>query len=153
MAPWADLLYACDGTWWDKYQPVFEGEKWTQDKAAANKYGLNYIAGLGHAGMSLDPGYIHYGKNSGYQLLNLMIHFGISRAVLLGYDYKSGPKGMHWFGNHQGLNNPDEPMLAQWRTKIAQAVPDLKAAGVEVINCSRDTAIDCFPRERLEDVL
>ena len=33
MAPWADMLYACDLKWWRWHDgaPYFLGEKWTQD--------------------------------------------------------------------------------------------------------------------------
>ena len=32
-------------------------------------------------------------------------------------------------------------------------VAPLRAAGVEVVNCSRSTRLDCFPRGTIEEVL
>ena len=88
MAPWAEVLYACDGDWWDVHGgvPGFEGERWTTNHEASIKYGLNYVAG-GHDLIFSDrPGYITYGGNSGFQTLNLAYLQGMHDILLLGFD-------------------------------------------------------------------
>jgi hypothetical protein len=155
LAPWADVLYACDGQWWRHYEgvPEFGGQKWTQDADAASRYGLNYIQGYHRNGLSLDRGAIHYGGNSGFQALNLAVHMGARRIILLGFDMQLGADGKrHWFGNHPGKLNL-QSTYEGWRDFFAKAVPDLARLGVEVINATRETALTCFPREPLRQAL
>lgn len=103
--------------------------------------------------MSRDPDFIHTGGNGGYQLLNIAALAGATRILLTGYDMQPGPAGEeHWFGSHPpevrvGMN------FAKWIAAFETTPPDLAAMGVEVINCTRSTALTCFPRACLEDVL
>lgn len=152
LAPWADLLYGCDASFWEKYKPAFDGLRVTQD---ARPPGLLRVPSLPRPGLSRDPTYIHQGANSGYQALNLAVHLGCNPILLLGFDMKPGPNGeSHWHGDHvAGLNNPCPENFKMWRDFFATTVPDLARAGVEVLNCTPDSALDCFPRARLEDVI
>lgn len=92
------------------------------------------------------------GMNSGYQAVNLAHLAGAARAVLLGYSMKrlAGSGAMHWFGDHPIKTG--EPVLTSMLTcyrTLAKALPRV----FEVINATRDTALDCFPRRSLESVL
>ena len=51
------------------------------------------------------------------------------------------------------MNNPSLANYQRWMVMFETLGPDLSRAGVEVINCSLDTALDCFPKAKLEDVL
>jgi hypothetical protein len=150
VAPWADILYACDLKWWDWHKgvPDFAGERWTQDADAARKYGLSYVRGKGGKGLSTDTGTIHTGSNSGYQAINLAYLFGARRVILTGYDMKVGPNGAaHWFGNHpDNIVSNHSGWLAGFKTIVDQRL-------VEVINCTRDTALTCFPQMSIEEAL
>ena len=71
LAPWADVLYACDQAWWDEHNgvPDFAGQKWTIDRIAAKNYGLNRIGIANGSHWSNIPGEIALGMNSGFQAL------------------------------------------------------------------------------------
>jgi hypothetical protein len=143
LAPWADLLYACDMEWWDFHQPDFAGEKWTCDGEAAKKHGINYIAGHSRAGISLDPSYIHYGGNSGFQCCNLLVHRGVKKIILLGFDFQETGGKKHWFGDHPfPLHNMRN--WANYTKHFNDAAQQFQQAGVEVVNCSRASALSCF---------
>lgn len=156
-------MYACDARWWDHHEPIeFAGEKWTQlplnepalhtqQMAVIEKYGLRSIQG-GH-GSGLGEPHIHYGSNSGYQAINLAYLWGAAEIILLGYDMQATGGKQHWFGDH-----PDGPMKVQshydsWMTDYSRLADGLARAGVEVINCSRATALTCFRQAVLEEVL
>ena len=71
---------------------------------------------------------------------------------------KAGPNGEeHWFGQHydsDGRPVPTAPAtIARWAAGFATLLPQLRALGVEVLNAGPDSAIDCFPKVRLEDCL
>jgi hypothetical protein len=155
LALWADILYACDGEWWDRYIEnvllTFSGELWTQDVPAASKYGINRIEADGACGLGRDK--IHYGANSGYQAINLAYLFGAKRVILLGFDMRrSDDRKSHWHGDHPGPLNKDMPIKA-WVKNFWKLAEDLKGENVEVINSTRDTALECFNKVKLEVAL
>jgi len=155
-AKWADALYGADATWWREAQnaPGFRGLKVCLEAIEfRDVHVLKYHHDGTNTGLSFDPEYLCTGSNSGYQGVNLAVLLGASRIILLGYDMKFGPNGeKHWHEDHAG-RNPGEVQLQEWRAKFATMVPDLAKAGVEVINCSRDTALDMFPKLKLEEAL
>jgi len=158
-------LLACNIEWWDYYYPrdkfLRDGDfaKWTWDKPTAEKYGLSHIAGEWGDGLSTDPTVIHYGHSSGYQLINLALHYGVTEMILVGYDLRY-PKGYnghtrvtggarHYFGEYPpqlqhwtkfniGDNGELNGLLDCYRT----INPD--DYGIRIINCSPGSALDFF---------
>jgi hypothetical protein len=154
LAPWAPWMYACDGRWWDAWAAEtaqgFAGERWTQDRKAAQRYGLRYVESKACIGLGTDC--IHQGRNSGYQAINLAYLWGYRTVYLLGYDMSAAGGKTHFFGSHERGNLLDAPGgYEQYLDAFAEMRP--QDYGLTVINCSRRTALECFPRERLEDVL
>lgn len=155
LAPWAAVLYACDGCWWDWHQArselkAFKGRKITQDKDAAQRYGLDYIESRDAPGLSRDPQYIHKGSNSGIQAINLACHFGARRIALLGYDMQATNDKAHWFGDHP---NGFRSHWHRWLPLYQRVADDAQKMGIEIINVSRETALTCFPRQPLSSLL
>lgn len=141
-APWADVLYACDGPWWDRAHGArdFAGQRWTQDRSAAERWGLNWVEGRYRPGLSDTPKMIHYGGNSGYQAINLAYHFaGGPLAILIAYDMQKAPDGRrHHHDTEPAKSFPD---FRAWVANFATMRPDLDRLGLDVVNCSRVTAI------------
>jgi hypothetical protein len=81
---------------------------------------------------------------------------GAKRIILLGYDCQPDNGKAHFFGSHKdvsGLSDPQPHTYPHWRRCFATLAPELEKRGVEVVNCSRRTALTCFRQARLEDVL
>lgn len=98
----------------------------------------------------LKTGALCRGSNSGYQAVNLAYILGARRIILIGYDMHG--KGTHFFGKHPAplTNNTDyESFIAAFRAM------NPKFYGVEVINCTRRTAIpeEVFKRMELKSAL
>lgn len=151
------MLYACDERWWDfhKGAPEFEGVKLTQSKEAAEKYpDVKLIQGC-HAngkGLSFDEKTIHFGNNSGFQVLNLAYFFGATRIILIGYDMQRTNDKTHWHGDHpKPMHQPSG--FEKWKKNFAIAAKQLKERNVKVINCTAITALNCFEKADLADVL
>ena len=138
-APWADVLYAMDKPWWQKYhkevEAGFEGEKIAPVSGCYNARRVQF----------------GYGGNSGAGALALAAHFGARRIIMLGYDCKYAADGRrHWHGNHpKGLGNAVS--LPHWLGQFDAMAKQL--AGVEIINATRDTALEFWPRVPLESAL
>lgn len=155
LAPWADALYACDAAWWRHHEralAAFKGERWTQDEPASQDFRLHRVRGRDGNGLCIEPGVIHFGRNGGFQALNLAWHFGARRIVLLGYDMQNTGGRTHFFGEHpMHLGRPNA--FAGYIEHFERLAADLHKHGAEVINATRETALKCFPRMTLEQAL
>jgi hypothetical protein len=154
LAPWADVLYSCDAQWWDFHlgAPKFIGEKWCLEEESAKRWGLNHIKQSKEI-VSFTLGEIGTGGNSGYQAINLAVLQGAKKIILLGYDMKLGEhKRSHWFGEHPAKLTRSS-RHDEWVNKFNLAAPFYKEAGIEIINCTKDTALECFERKDLRDVI
>lgn len=90
--------------------------------------------------------------NSGAGAIAAAHHFGARRVILLGYDCQHTGGRKHWHGDHpEGGGSGNAGSVGKWPAQFLELVRHL--AGVEVINCSRETALTVFPRAQLEDVL
>lgn len=144
-----DVWIACDEGWHDEYSPVVgDFDKWHWNQSVCEKYGYKHIEGRWGDGLSTDKNYIHYGHSSGYQALNLALHYGADEIFLCGYDmryqgsrhYFSGlsekegeyPKRLRKHSTFDGL-------IKQYET-IPKANPNLN-----IYNCTKSSALTCFP--------
>lgn len=172
LMPWAEVLYSCDAAWWQHHKGVqhFQGERWSSHgsyegshksehaevtnnkKPAALEFGLHLVRGKSEFGFSFDPGFIHFGSNSGFQAINLALLFGVKRVILVGFNMQV-PAGAprHFFGNHPKplLNNTT---YLEWVPHYRDAARRLPP-GIEIINATPNTALTCFPQMELSDAL
>lgn len=150
LAPWADVLYACDHDWWHTHKgvPDFNGDKWTVNRNASYNFLLNCVQMDTQAIFSKQKGVIATGFNSGFQALNLAYLQGAKKIILLGYDYKWTDKS-HWFGDHpKGLQRT--PDFKKWLDHYEKAAPLID---IPVINCSPDSDLNCFKKLPLRKAL
>jgi hypothetical protein len=157
LIPHAEILYACDGPWWDVHQgcPQFAGEKWSSHQKHGNdklvhakRYGLRLVAGKAGKGFSTDPEMIHYGSNSGFQAINLAILFGAVRIILVGFNMQAVAGRAHFFGDHKGRLNKSVNY-----TRFVGAFNDASTRmpkGVRIVNATPKSALKCFPIVSLE---
>jgi len=156
LAPWADVLYAPDARWWGWHgagASSFPGRKYTLDDseaaAAAGAERLNYRSG---GGLSDDPTTIMTGGHAGYQAINVAVHLGAARIILLGYDLQpeEATGRHHYFGDHpDGSHVPYD----EWRDIYQTLLKPLARRNITIVNASRATAIVAIPRQPLADVL
>jgi hypothetical protein len=159
LVPWADLLYACDGKWWEAYKgvPDFTGLKVTYERDAVIKYPelkRIEVARFGNELLIATPGLVGAGGNSGFQALNLVVQFGVKKIILIGFDMRVDGGG-HWHPRHPyPLSNPDAASnIPRWRRAIDGAARKLAELGVEVVNCSMVSDLRAYPKMQLEKVL
>lgn len=157
-APFADVIYAGDFMWWKqnitdvrRAQSGFT-QLWTCDRAAAERWDLNWVKGVNRLGLGKDK-FIHTNGNSGAQAINLAYVFGCRRILLLGFDMKLGPAGER----HHHADHPAPMVQAQtfgdWIHKSEFLARELEEAGCSVVNCSAETALTCWPRSTIEKEL
>jgi len=140
-APQCRYIYAGDLDWWDKnHGSITSGaERWTCNRRAATRYGLNLF--------DTDTSGTF---NSGQRAILFAMSLGAKNIILLGYDC-SILNGLHWHGSHEGINNPTADNIRRWQGEFARIAE--MPARARIINCSRQTSLSCFPRAALEDVI
>lgn len=143
--PWADALFAFDPMWWRRYLPeireTFRGRLYTQS--------LSVMRGVTctRAAATWRPW-----PNSGACAIALAIAAGAARVVMLGYDCgKTGGRLHHHEDHPAPLGNCDS--MPKWPAQFARLAEYAAKRGVPVVNASRATALDCFPRADLHVAL
>jgi hypothetical protein len=147
LAPWADALFAFDGSWWRQYRlqvdQVFKGDRLTCSSAGRV---------MGAAESLLYQTWFAPFQNSGASAISLAVVAGAERIILLGYDCQKTGGQSHWHGDHpSALSNALS--IKHWPRAFRNVSRYAKERGTPVINCTRETALDCFPRQALESVL
>ena len=159
IAPNAIACYASDGLWWGHHLPLleksgFQGDLVTQEASTAAinaKRGLQWVEHDGSVRGLPDRRGVVAGSSSGHHVLCYAYWRGFTDMILLGYEYGAAGDG-HWFGSHpQHIARP-----SHWPTMIRDMGPlavGLAQRGVEVINCTNPTALNCFRTDELSNVL
>ena len=124
-APWAMALASSDRGWWRHYKPDFKGLKFSVGQVLESE-----VAGVERIGLIA-------GSNSGLLGMEVAVHLGATSLILLGFDMK----GTHYFGPHQGsLRNTTAHRFEAFKRDLANFKK------VPVINCTPDSALECFPK-------
>lgn len=142
-APWADALFAMDRQWWDVHvaeiNRTFQGAR----------YSVNQMP-VKHQVTRLPPADFNTYGNSGAACISLAAGGGARRIILLGFDCQKTDGRAHWHGDHPpSLGNAGQ--IHKWAGRFAEQARDF--AHLDIINCSRATALTCWPRADLEETL
>lgn len=152
--PGADITYHCERFWWNYYKgcPHITGFKAAmQDTDYPDVYECPRSAMS--EGFDFEYPKLVTGYNSGYQAINLAIHFKPKRLILVGYDMKDAADGRHNIaGDHPAeIKRPTNFVL--FREHMKTLLKPLEDLGITVYNCTIDTELTCFPKKELTDVL
>jgi hypothetical protein len=159
LLPSAEHLWATDYHWWAHHiadvTRDFEGRCYTVNVAwpagkTPEAWGIQaFQCNAGAHGLSRDPKVIHTLRNGGGAAIGLAYHLGFKRLLLLGYDMQTSAGQRHWFGAHPGKLEVQSD-YAWFAKSIATIEP--KSYGLEIWNCTRQTALQCFPVYDLDQV-
>lgn len=158
--PWADIVYGCDEAWWAheaKGLPKFRGLKICYaPKVTAQFSDIHRIDIKRNTDALLtgETGVVGSGGNSGFQLFNLLVQFGVTGILLIGFDMHNNG-GVHWYGPNKWLmsSNPIETNFQRWRRAFNDAKPLIGKLGIDVVNASPHSELKCFRRASIEEAL
>lgn len=137
LAPWADALASTDYAWWRVHSGalLFPGRKFGVIPSFRS---LPEVESL--------P--VDTGTNSGLLGIMAAVKLGATRVLLCGFDMHS--PGKHFFGKHpEPLRSTPPARMEVFKKQFAAYRP----RGVEIINCTPESALHCYPRGALEDCL
>jgi sugar phosphate isomerase/epimerase len=140
LAPWAYMLYAADAAWWRENPQAwdFKGLKVSVEEFK----GVLRLQASGPTGFDPDPRRVRTGGNSGYQAVHIAAHAGAARVLLCGFNMG----GDHWHPEHAApLRETPREIYATWIQRLEGLADTLKLRGIEVLNCTPDSAIKGIP--------
>lgn len=143
--PTADVVFGFDYKWWKAYID----EVATTCPGARVTVTAQNVPGVTQIDRKVMPNF----GNSGTGQIALAIFAGCSDIGMLAYDCQHGPNGeVHHHGNHpRGLGNALS--MPRWPTAFQKLADHANCSGVRVVNCSRRTALTCFPKVDLDEFL
>jgi len=172
LGSWIDLCFFGDCSWFNHHRkgllkfaglkvsccPRFGGrnEKWPGIKfLPKDKEKRNGISNRKNRNK------IAWNKNSGYSAINLAYYLGAKRIVLLGFDMHRGPNNeTHWHAGHKWGVPKDTKQRRKLNEPYARFLPNTEAIakdaerlGIEIINCSMDSAITQFKKIPLKEIV
>lgn len=142
---WADALFAFDPSWWRAYLPeireTFRGRLFSQTLSPMRGVTCTRAVALWRPW-----------PNSGACAVSLAIASGAARVVMLGFDCGFDGKRKHHHGDHPApLPNCDS--MPRWPRQFERLARYAEARAVPVLNATRTTALEHFPRADLSDAL
>ncbi len=171
LAPWADVLIASDRQWWIQHEieaRAFAGLKVTvEPPGGSERLKWSDVVELKNGGAVLyddRPTHVGGGGNTGFHGVHLAAKFGCRKILLCGFDMQSvaGEQAdrdlkkkrarQHWFGEHEWRKNLRIP-FDLFIARFTRSAPEFKKRGIQVINCTRGSALKCFPFMTIEEAL
>ncbi len=130
LAPDADALVSTDAAWWRANREAMD--------FAGRKFSVGHVTGVERVeGMATS-------SNSGLLAMHVAVKLGATRILLLGFDMH----GTHFFGPHMAPlvnTTPDRFEIFKRAFK--------RWAGCPVVNCTPNSALECFPRGTIDQYL
>lgn len=160
LGNWIDCVFFGDCAWYLVHRMLlmdFPNLKVTccprwLNKKKKDSEGVKYLEKQGSKlGLTENPTRVAWNHNSGSAAINLAVHFGVKRIVLLGFDMFLDAKNSHWHKGH-GHKNP-ETFFSRHMRGFPVIAKDAAALGVEILNASPNSEIKDFTKISLKDVL
>ncbi|MGM5087539.1 hypothetical protein E0H64_17730 [Rhizobium leguminosarum bv. viciae] len=153
--PAADVLFFADGRWWQDpaLRPkAFEGLIVSSAKEISDPR-VKLVHKIEPGDLSERPDTVALRRTSTTGAINLAVHFGASRIVLLGVDAKVANGG----ARHAHGRPWPWPLKAgcfdEQAAEYRQIAPSAARLGVEIVNANPDSAIDVWPRRPFSECL
>ncbi len=155
LCPDADVVYAPDRRWWDWNPEALQasGLKFAFQIEAEGLPGVTVLQRTGRLGLETCPCGLRSGGHSGYAAINLAVHLGARRVLLLGYDHAPGADGAHHFAGGDHPDGSHLPDYEVFRDSYLALLEPLRARRIDVCNVSRVSTVTAFPRVTLEEAL
>lgn len=101
---------------------------------------------------------ICWNGNSGGAAINLAVHTGAKRIILLGFDMKLVEDRKHWHKEYinSGRTRKDDNMHLPFHRHLIgfpHIANDARRLGVEIFNASPESAIEDFPKVAVKELL
>ncbi len=157
LFPFAEFCFFFDFDWFQQHKEGlarFTGIKVSiAEKTKSIPWVRSMIRG---AASTLAPknatGVLNHGVNSGHAAVNLAVHFGVSKIILIGFDMRI-VEGKHNYHNQHEKKMLDNIYTETFIPNFDSLVDPLKERKVEIVNTTLGSALTFFPFLPLEECM
>lgn len=155
LAPWAEFLIAMDDRWWGWHRAAVGREFAGGHIVTIWPWGgdgrLRVLQRTGLVGLETEPNGICFRRTVLHAAINIGVHLGAARVVLLGADMETAADGRtHWHQGHP--KGAPEDRYGKMMRDLETTVKPLAAAGVAVLNGTPGGRLEVFPRIHVEEL-
>jgi hypothetical protein len=109
-------------------------------------------------GISNDPSTVCWNANSGAAAISIAANMGCKRIVLLGFDMQRIEGEKHWHGLYKskikkGKKRKNDNVFGRHLIGFDQIAKDADRRGIEILNCSPNSAIHQFKKVEVNHIL
>lgn len=158
MGNWVDVVFFGDYSTWqeDKVNLIqFKGLRVSCAKELHNDNRIKWLEmdSRKRHGITNNPEMVSWNQNSGAASINLAVHLGVKRIILLGFDMNLDTnKNQHW---HKFYTTPEKRVYADFKKHLigfSEIKRDLDLLGIEIINANPDSAITNFTKMAFNEI-
>lgn len=153
---WVDVCFFGDTRWFEWHRESLKSYSGLIVTSLQNLKSVPWIKCINRSnkeGIEKNKNLLSWNRCSGLSAINLAVHFGAKKIILLGFDMKKGNGRDNYHNDH--LVNADIKYNPYER--FMKSVPHIKAdadkLGIEIINTCMDSGMDHFPKVPFEEVL
>lgn len=164
---WIDMVFFGDKGWWlanREQLAKFPGLKVScHPKFDSNELATERIKYLSRdkqhgKGISLNPCTVSWNLNSGAAAISVAANAGAKRIILLGFDMKLGKDNkQHWHALYGSAGrkeiNPRKLPFHRHLRGFLEIAKDAKRRGIEILNASPESKIECFRKVTVKELL
>lgn len=153
--PTADILFFADGRWWrdPALRPKHFAGLIVTTATDIRDPRVKIMKKMPPHALAEERHAVALARTSTTGAINLAVHLGAARIILLGVDSKLAPDGTR---HCHGLQWPwplKDGCFEQQANEYRQIAPSAERLGVEIVNANPDSAIDVWPRKPFAECL
>ena len=162
LGPWVDVCYFGDYRWyydknwkgWHRDKLLhFAGMKITRWTKLEKEPGILVLKKGKNLGIDLRPDHIAWNRSSGGSAINLAVHFGVKKIILLGFDMKMKEGKHNYHDDHDQSKKPPDTVYKRYLNPFSIIKKELDELNIECLNATPDSAIEVFKKVKLEDIV
>ena len=158
LGEWIDILFFGDDSFWNKEKENifnFKALKVTCADSCTDYRRIKYLKKdpKKFHGISNDPSMVSWNQNSGAAAINLAVHTGVKRIILLGFDMTlDNNQNQHWHKFYKGNKNTIAGTFRNHLKGFPAIAEDAKNLGVEILNANPDSKIQEFKKINFKEI-
>lgn len=153
--PASDALYWTDGRVWSWLKEdiiKFKGKRFTLSPRSY-PCEVTLLKRGKKLGIEWSSDSIAHGNNSGAAAINLAIHLGAKRIILLGYDMGKNNKESHFHNGYPTKVTADNIYKNQFLPAFTAINNDLKGKNIQIFNACPTSKLNTFKKITIEEAL
>ncbi len=154
LGPWVDAMFFGDCRWFEWHKEAllkYEGIKTTTCERHRGKMGIKLLKRENSEPLAKSSDSLAWNKSSGAAAINLAVHLGARRIILVGFDMQQVDGQSNYHNEHKTRSG--EKVYRRFKSRMPQLAKALQERGISAINATPGSALNAFPIMALEEAL